>query len=37
MRARWGAVKLALDGVRAADILRIAFLVFERQPAALHI
>jgi biopolymer transport protein ExbD/biopolymer transport protein TolR len=37
MRARWGAVKLALDGVRAAGILRIAFLVFERQPATLHI
>jgi biopolymer transport protein ExbD len=27
MRARWGTVKLALDGVRTAGIIRVAFLV----------
>jgi biopolymer transport protein TolR len=35
-RARWGAVKLALDGVRAAGILRIAILTDQRRSAALH-
>jgi biopolymer transport protein TolR len=27
-RARWGTVKLALDGVRTSGILRVAFLVY---------
>jgi len=27
MRARWGAIKPVLDGVRAAGVLRVAFLV----------
>jgi hypothetical protein len=31
MRARWGSVKRALDGVRAAGILRIAFIVDQRK------
>jgi len=29
MRARWGGVKLALDGVRSAGIIRVAFLADE--------
>lgn len=37
MRARWGAVKLALDAVRAAGILRVAFLVYQRQSGAVHV
>jgi biopolymer transport protein TolR len=31
MRARWGGVKLALDGVRSAGIIRVAFLANEGQ------
>jgi biopolymer transport protein TolR len=31
MRARWGAVKQALDGIRAAGILRVAFLTIQRK------
>jgi len=27
-RARWGAVRTALDGVRSAGVLRVAFLVY---------
>jgi biopolymer transport protein ExbD/biopolymer transport protein TolR len=30
MRARWGTVKLVLDGVRSAGIIRVAFLVYPR-------
>jgi biopolymer transport protein ExbD len=33
MRARWGGVRLALDGVRAAGILRVAFLVNQQRIA----
>jgi biopolymer transport protein TolR len=31
MRARWGGVKLALDGVRSAGIIRVAFLADQRR------
>lgn len=31
MRARWGGVKLALDGVRSAGIIRVAFLTDQGQ------
>jgi biopolymer transport protein ExbD len=31
LRAKWGAVKLVLDGVRSAGILRVAFLVDQRR------
>jgi biopolymer transport protein TolR len=31
MRARWGTVKLVLDSIRSAGILRIAFLVNQRK------
>jgi biopolymer transport protein ExbD/biopolymer transport protein TolR len=34
MRARWGVVKLALVGVRAAGILRVAFVAHQQQSAA---
>ena len=30
-RAKWGAVKVVLDGVRSAGILRVAFLVDQRR------
>jgi len=30
MRARWGTVKMVLDGVRSAGIIRVAFLVDQR-------
>ena len=33
MRSRWGLTKRVLDGVRAAGVLRIAFLVDQRQTA----
>lgn len=36
MRARWRDVKPVLDGVRAAGLMRVAFLVDERRSAALH-
>lgn len=36
MRARWGSVKPVLEGVRAAGLLRIAFLVDQRRSVALH-
>jgi biopolymer transport protein ExbD len=37
MRARWGGVKLALDGVRGAGITRVAFLANEeRLPRLSH-
>jgi biopolymer transport protein ExbD len=36
MRATWGSIKPVLDGVRAAGVLRIAFLVDQRR-AAPHI
>ena len=35
-RARWGAVKQVLDGVRAVGLLRVAFLVEQRRAAAVH-
>jgi len=31
MRSRWGAVKMVLDGVRSAGIIRVAFLVDQRR------
>lgn len=31
MRAKWGAVKVVLDGVRSAGVLRVAFLVDQRR------
>jgi biopolymer transport protein ExbD len=31
MRARWGTVKMVLDQVRSAGILRVAFLVNQRR------
>jgi biopolymer transport protein ExbD len=34
MRAKWGAVKIVLDGVRSAGILRVAFLVDQRRSTA---
>ena len=34
MRARWGSIKPVLDGVHAAGIRRIAFLVDQRRSAA---
>lgn len=37
MRARWGAVKPVLDGVRAAGILRVAFLAYQQQARPTHI
>jgi biopolymer transport protein ExbD/biopolymer transport protein TolR len=37
MRARWGAVKPVLDGVRAAGIMRVAFLAYQRQARPTHI
>lgn len=37
MRARWGPIKPVLDAVRAAGILRVAFLTDQRRSAALHI
>jgi biopolymer transport protein TolR len=33
-RAKWGAVKVVLDGVRSAGILRVAFLVDQQKSAA---
>ena len=36
MRARWGSVKLALDAVRSAGLMRVAFLVDQRRSAAFH-
>jgi biopolymer transport protein TolR len=36
MRARWGTVKQVLDSVRAAGLMRVAFLVDQRRSAALH-
>jgi biopolymer transport protein ExbD len=36
MRARWGAVKPVLDSVRAAGLMRVAFLVDQRRSAAFH-
>jgi biopolymer transport protein TolR len=33
-RARWGTVRIALDGVRSAGILRVAFLVDQRRITA---
>ncbi len=35
-RARWGGVKQVLDGVRAAGLMRVAFLVDQRRSAAFH-
>ncbi len=35
-RARWGSIKPVLDGVHAAGIRRIAFLVDQRRSAAFH-
>jgi len=34
--ARWGALKLVLDGVRAAGVLRIAILTDQQRSAAFH-
>ena len=36
MRLRWGSIKPVLDGVHAAGIRRIAFLVDQRRSAAFH-
>ncbi|HME36874.1 MAG TPA: biopolymer transporter ExbD [Candidatus Sulfotelmatobacter sp.] len=37
VRARWGTVKLVLDGVRSAGIIRVAFLAYPRpSPVATH-
>ena len=36
MRARWGTVTQVLDGVHAAGLMRVAFLVDQRHSAALH-
>lgn len=36
MRARWGVVKPVLDSVRAAGLMRVAFLVDQRRSAALQ-
>ena len=36
MRARWGVVKLALDGVRTAGILRVAYVAYQRGSGAFH-
>ena len=36
MRARWGTVKMVLDGVRSAGIIRVAFLVDQRRVPAPH-
>jgi biopolymer transport protein ExbD/biopolymer transport protein TolR len=36
MRARWGTVKQVLDSVRAAGLMRVAFLVDQRRSAALQ-
>lgn len=36
MRAQWGAVRQVLDGVHAAGLMRVAFLVDQRRSAALH-
>lgn len=36
-RASWGSVKLVLDAVRAAGVLRIAILADQRRSAAFHI
>jgi biopolymer transport protein ExbD len=36
MRARWGSIKPVLDGVHAAGIRRIAFLVDQQRSAAFH-
>jgi biopolymer transport protein ExbD len=33
-RAKWGAVKVVLDGVRSAGILRVAFLVNQSRSTA---
>jgi len=33
-RAEWGTVKIVLDGVRSAGILRVAFLVDQRRATA---
>lgn len=32
MRARWGGIKLVLEAVHSAGILRVAFLTYQRQP-----
>jgi biopolymer transport protein ExbD len=37
MRARWGAVKQALDAARAAGILRVAILTDQRRGVPGHI
>ncbi len=36
MRARWGTVKQVLDSIRAAGLMRVAFMVDQRRSAALH-
>jgi biopolymer transport protein ExbD len=36
IRLRWGSIKPVLDGVHAAGIRRIAFLVDQRRSAAFH-
>jgi biopolymer transport protein ExbD/biopolymer transport protein TolR len=36
LRARWGVVKWALDGVRTAGILRVAFVAYKQQSGAFH-
>jgi len=36
MRARWGSVKAVAESVRAAGLMRVAFLVDQRRSAALY-
>ena len=36
MRARWDSVRLTLDAVRSAGLMRVAFLVDQRRSAAVH-
>jgi biopolymer transport protein ExbD len=35
-RARWGSIKPVVESVRAAGLMRVAFLVDQRRSAALH-
>jgi biopolymer transport protein TolR len=37
MRARWGSVRDVVDSVRAAGLMRVAFLVDQQRTAALHL
>jgi biopolymer transport protein TolR len=37
MRARWSSVKPVIDGVRAAGILRVALLTYQRPSGPFHL